>query len=97
MRFLTLWRISELNRGCGTVHTEPEFFTFREPKNRFQWINSACPCSLGGRYDNPLPSRFLVPVDCLKIPAQCTGCMYITGCTFVLFNTKIYNFLRPVS
>ncbi len=22
------------------------------------------------RYDNPLPTRFLAPIDCLKIPAQ---------------------------
>ncbi len=27
-------------------------------------------CSLAGRYDNPIPTRLLAPVDCLKIPAQ---------------------------
>ncbi len=27
-------------------------------------------CSLAGRYDNPIPTRFLIPMDCLKIPAQ---------------------------
>jgi hypothetical protein len=27
---------------------------------------------LAGRYDNPLPTRFLAPIDCSKIPAQCT-------------------------
>ena len=27
-------------------------------------------CSLAGRYDNPILSRFLAPIDCLKIPAQ---------------------------
>ncbi len=26
--------------------------------------------SLAGRYDNPFPTRFLAPLDCLKIPAQ---------------------------
>ncbi len=26
--------------------------------------------SLTGRYDNPIPTRFLAPEDCLKIPAQ---------------------------
>jgi hypothetical protein len=26
-------------------------------------------CSLTGRNDNPLPTRFLAPIDCLKIPA----------------------------
>jgi hypothetical protein len=25
--------------------------------------------SLAGRYDNPIPTRFLAPIDCLKIPA----------------------------
>ena len=26
-------------------------------------------CSLAGRYDNPIPTRFLAHIDCLKIPA----------------------------
>ncbi len=26
-------------------------------------------CSLAGRYDNPIPPRFLAPIDSLKIPA----------------------------
>jgi hypothetical protein len=55
----------------GTVEdTEPECLTFKEPRNRFQGINSAILCSLEGRYDNPIPTRFLAPKDCLKIPAQ---------------------------
>jgi hypothetical protein len=41
-----------------------------EPRNRFQGMNSASLCSLAGRYYNPIPTRFLVPIDCLKIPAQ---------------------------
>ncbi len=28
---------------------------------------------MAGRYDNPIPTRFLVPIDCLKIPAQSAG------------------------
>ena len=43
-----------------------------EPKKRFQGINSASLFSLAGRYDNPLPTRFLAPIDCSKIPAQCS-------------------------
>jgi hypothetical protein len=39
-------------------------------RNRFQGIDSASLCSLAGRYDNPIPTRFLVPIDCSKIPAQ---------------------------
>ena len=52
--------------------TEPEFLTFKEPKNRFQGTNSARLCSLAGRYDNPIPTRFLAPIDFLKIPALAT-------------------------
>jgi hypothetical protein len=40
-----------------------------EPRNRFQGVNSASLRSLLGRYDNPIPTRFLAPIDCLKIPA----------------------------
>jgi hypothetical protein len=25
---------------------------------------------MAGRYDNPIPTRFLAPIDCLKIPTQ---------------------------
>ncbi len=39
------------------------------PRNLFQGMNSASLCSLAGRYDNPIPNRFLAPIDCLKIPA----------------------------
>jgi hypothetical protein len=28
------------------------------------------PMCLAGRYDNPIPTRFLAPLDCLKLPAQ---------------------------
>jgi hypothetical protein len=38
--------------------------------NRFQGTNSARLCNLAGWYANPIPSRFLAPIDCLKIPAQ---------------------------
>jgi hypothetical protein len=39
------------------------------PRNRFQGMNSASLCSLAGRYDNPLPPRFLAPIAAIKIPA----------------------------
>ncbi len=48
------------------------FEQIKEPKNRFQGTNSARLHSLAGRYDNPIPTRFLAPLDCLKIPAQGT-------------------------
>jgi hypothetical protein len=40
-----------------------------EPRNRCQGINSASLCSMAGRYDNPIPTRCLAPIDFLKIPA----------------------------
>ncbi len=39
----------------------PNFKTFKEPKTRFQGINSASLCSLVSRYDNPIITRFLAP------------------------------------
>jgi hypothetical protein len=32
-------------------------------------MNSASLCSLAGRYDNPVPPRFLTPIGSIKIPA----------------------------
>jgi len=49
--------------------SEPEFLNYKVPKNSFQGINSARPGSLACRYDNPIPTRLLVPIDCFKIPA----------------------------
>jgi hypothetical protein len=44
-----------------------------EPRNRFQGMNFASLCSLAGHYDKPIPTRFLAHIDCLKIPALCSG------------------------
>jgi hypothetical protein len=52
--------------------TERKFLTFKEPRNQFQGVDSASLCSLAGRYDNPIPTRFLNPIDCPKIAAQIT-------------------------
>jgi hypothetical protein len=46
-----------LLRSCA----ELVFLNFYEPRNRFQEIDSASLCSLAGRYDNPIPTRFLGP------------------------------------
>ncbi len=35
-------------------------------------MNSASLCSLAGRFDNPIPPRFLAPIDFLKISALAT-------------------------
>ncbi len=42
----------------------PNYKTFK--KTTFQGINSASLYSLAGRYDNPIPTRFLAPINCLK-------------------------------
>jgi hypothetical protein len=52
------------------INKSPYFETFMEPRNPFQGMNSASLCSLAGQYDNPIPTRILAPIDCLKIPAQ---------------------------
>ncbi len=40
-------------------------------------MNSASLCSLEGLYDNPIPTRFLAPIDYLKIPALKTSAVQI--------------------
>ncbi len=57
------------SRKRANGNMSPNFLTFMEPRNRFQGTKSACLCSLSVRYDNPIPYRFLAPIDCLKIPA----------------------------
>ncbi len=58
---------SFLVRCC--THTEPVFLNVYGAPESIP-MNSASLCSLAGRYDNPLPPRFLAPIDSLKIPAQ---------------------------
>ncbi len=58
------------NAGITLCMQGQNFQTFKEPKNRFQKIYSARLCGLAVLNDNPIPTRFLAPIDCLKIPAQ---------------------------
>jgi hypothetical protein len=53
-----------------TVHSVQSlnFLTFKEPRKRFQEIDSASLCSLLSQYDNSIP-RFLALLDCSNIPA----------------------------
>jgi hypothetical protein len=46
---------------------ETVFKTFEEPRNRFQGIDITSICSLAGRFDNPILTRFLAPM-CIEIP-----------------------------
>ncbi len=44
------------------------FKLLRSPKIDPKELISAMLCSQAGQYDNPIPTRFLAPIDCLKIP-----------------------------
>ncbi len=46
------------------------FKLLRSPWIKLKGIDFASLCSLAGRYDNPIPTQFLAPIDCYKIPAQ---------------------------
>ncbi len=66
------------------------------PRNRFQGINSASLCSLTGRYDNPIPTRCLAPIDFLKIPAlarQANGIDSLESIPGLLKSLKIRTLL----
>ncbi len=58
------------SKNTASAAQSPNLLTFKVPKNQFQGINPARLCSLAGRYDNPIPTRFLAPIHCFKIPAQ---------------------------
>ncbi len=61
-----------------------------EPKNRFQDINSASLCSLAGRYNKPIPTQCLAPIDFLNIPAQ--DCKFLISIVrTVKKNTTVYG------
>ena len=49
---------------------EPVFLNVYGAPELVPGMNSASLCSLAGRYDKPIPPRFLAPIDFLKIPAQ---------------------------
>ncbi len=54
---------------CIEREQSPYFYPFMKPRNRFQRMNSASLCSKAGRYDSTISTRFVAPIDCLKIPS----------------------------
>jgi hypothetical protein len=44
---------------------EPVFLNVYGAEELLQGTNSASLCSLADRYDNPIPARFLAPIDFL--------------------------------
>ncbi len=57
-------------------------------------MDSTSLCSLAGQYDNPIPTRSLAPVDCLKIPAL--FCMYDDVC-FMNFPNFVYTYRHLIN
>jgi hypothetical protein len=51
--------IDSASLACATI-----FKLLRSPGIDSKEINSASLCSLAGRCDNPIPTRFLAPIDC---------------------------------
>jgi len=49
------------------------------------------------RYDNPLPTRFLAPIDCLKIPAQVSLSLINIRPWFGMFRVSTLDIFRKVS
>jgi hypothetical protein len=66
------WWTSGLSFICRLIITScSEAVYLRSPG-----IESDCLCtycSLAGRYDNPIPTRFLAPIDCSKLVALWYG------------------------
>ncbi len=62
------------NGGILYLVQSPNFVTLKEPKNQFQGTSSARLYSLAGRYDNPIPPRFLAPIRLFKnsITGRCS-------------------------
>jgi hypothetical protein len=69
-----MFPLVKMPNSSATKGRDGFFKTFKEPRNRFQGIDSASLCSPAGRYDNPIPTRFLASIDCSKIPAQVAAC-----------------------
>jgi hypothetical protein len=58
----------------GNLECRIKFYSKKKPRHFFYTIEYPYPptnsvCSLAGRYDNPIPPRFLAPIDFYKIPA----------------------------
>jgi hypothetical protein len=63
-------------KPIGKSKSEHEFLNFKEPQYPFQGINSTRLYSLSGRFDNPIPTRFLVPIDLALLCKICKRIQY---------------------
>jgi hypothetical protein len=67
----------EKKNSCRSIiqtleKTEPVFLNVYGAPESIQGMNFASLCSLAGRYDNPIPPRFLAPIDFLKFQLRMT-------------------------
>jgi hypothetical protein len=88
------------------LRSEPVFLNVYVVQKSILRNESASLCSLPGRHDYPIPSRFLAPIDCLKIPAQlfmttvseggCDILVYGVVCSFRDLFISVYKlYLKP--
>ncbi len=64
-----------VNKGEEKASVGPETETvflnfYKSLKIWSAGIDAANLCGLAGRCDNPIPTRFLAPMDCSTVPAQ---------------------------
>jgi hypothetical protein len=83
----TLWMPSCLNWIVLKQRPETVFLNFL----RTPGIDSASLCSLLGRCDNLIPTRFLAPIDCSKIVALGTAVPPPPPCVAILQYFFIYG------
>ncbi len=79
---------------------EPEFLKFYGAQESILRKEFRQPIgSLAGRYNNPIPPRYLALIDCLKIPAQLMcdrdGALYSVHATLYGKNVSTYHTTIP--
>ncbi len=76
--YITASHRPPLDKMCNSIVGHLGYSTIQSRTRNFKHLRSPnivprdkIPlCSQAGRYDNPIPTRFLALIDCLKIPAQ---------------------------
>ncbi len=63
-----LWTLNDFDVDMGHGHLDFNLFPNRFQESIFHPLTRLQIPALAGRYDNPIPTRFLAPIDCLKIP-----------------------------
>jgi hypothetical protein len=64
------------NKSVMVYPDDGNFELLRSPGIDSKGIDSASLCSQAGGYDNPIPTRFLAPIDHYEIPALIISQLY---------------------